>query len=374
MIDRRTWLLAAGAAALTAACTGPPPGKPAPPSVPSQRTSATREPGGPADPKATPDARRLLAWLTALPHRQAKRVVSGQQIGADARADYDTLIHGLTRRSGRTPALVGASFDGYWQQQTVDVLIDHWRAGGLVTLDLHRSNPFQQAADPESYRVAAKAPKNDLTALLADAPPSPARSRWRADLEMLGDIVQELGEAGVTLILRPLHEPNGTWFWWGLDETTGRSESARLFRDMYAYVTDTRGLHNVLWSYSPAKPWDGPRMRFYPGDDVTDIIGPTNYHNDVSLGPDGQTEDITDMLAPNRPLALMEVGSGEPRDGSWQATAIIERIRTRHPRVTMFNCWHGWPGAKVALVEVSDADKLMNDPWVMSLETIDWRG
>jgi mannan endo-1,4-beta-mannosidase len=39
----------------------------------------------------------------------------------------------------------------------------------------------------------------------------------------------------------------------------------------------------------------------------------------------------------------------------------------------MFNCWHGWTNAKVSLAEISNADKLMNDPWVISAENIDWR-
>ncbi|ONI70226.1 hypothetical protein ALI144C_46970 [Actinosynnema sp. ALI-1.44] len=372
-LNRRSLLLAAGAAALTGACTVPATQADKPTLAPSAPVNTNRRPTGPGDPKATPAARELLAWLTALPQRKENRVVSGQQLSADAREDYDKLFHGMTRKFGKTPALLGASFDGYWKKETVGVMIDHWRAGGLVTMELHRPNPFLPKVDPESYRVDLWAPKNDLSALLADAPASPARSRWRADVELLGDIIQQLDEAGVPLILRPFHELNGIWFWWGQDQRTGRSEVVRLYRDLYTYITETRDLHNVLWAYSPARPWDGPRMRFYPGDDIVDIMGPTSYHNVVSFGLDGQVEDISDMLAAQRPMALLEVGSGDPYDGSWKATEIIGKIRTRYPQMTMFNCWHGWVDAKVALVEISETDKLMNDPWVMSLETIDLR-
>ncbi|WP_173137340.1 glycosyl hydrolase [Kibdelosporangium persicum] len=336
--------------------------------------TGTRRPTGPQDPKATADARKILAWMSTLPQRDVKRVVSGQQLSADARIDYDKLFRGMARRYGRTPALIGASFDGYWKKETVPVLIDHWRAGGLVTMELHRPNPFLPKVDPESYRGDLFAPKDDLTALLADAKPSQARSRWRADLELLGDIVQELDEAGVTLILRPFHEANGIWFWWGQDHKTGSSESVRLYRDLHAYLTETRDLHNILWAYSPARPWDAPRMKYYPGDDVIDIMGPTSYLNTVSFAVEGHTEDISDMLAPERPMALLEVGSGEPFDGSWKATEIIDKIRTRYPQMTMFNVWHGWVDAKMALIEISETDTLMNDPWVMSLENLDWRG
>jgi mannan endo-1,4-beta-mannosidase len=380
-VDRRSLLLAAGA--LLAGCTAPsttapPTGKA--PVAPSSMAApqGPRVPTGPADPAATPDARKLLAWLAALPGRAERRVVSGQQITEDAPGDYQRLFRAMNRDIGHSPALIGVSYDGYWNKRIVPVLIDHWRAGGLVALDLHRPNPFLGSGDPESYRIDPVTTKPDLTALLAGAKPSAARSRWRTDMERLGDVMQELAEAGVTVIFRPLHEANGLWFWWGQDEKTQKSASVELYRDIHAYLTQERRLHNILWGYSPAKPWNAPRMRYYPGDDVIDIMGPTIYENTIRFGLDGQTDDISDMTEAGRPMALLEVGSVEPHDGSWDASSIISRIRERYQQLTMFNCWHGWydkgERVKMSLVEVRDTDKLMNDPWVVSLENIDWRG
>jgi mannan endo-1,4-beta-mannosidase len=377
-VDRRTLLRAVAGAALTAGCsvtpstpTGPT-GRPTlAPSVPGG-TSA-RTPSGPADPQATADAKKLLAWLTALPQRDVKRVVSGQQITADAQQDYDRLFTGLQNKTGHKPALIGVSFDGYWNKRIAPVLVEHWKAGGMVALDLHRPNPFLPNVDPESYRIDPSITKPDLRTLLADAKPNPARTRWRADLQQLGDVIQQLSEAGVTVIFRPLHEANGLWFWWGIDEKTETSASAELYRDIYAYITETRKLHNVLWGYSPGKAWNASRMKFYPGDDVIDIMGPTIYENLIRFGLEGQSDDISDMTAAGRPMALLELGSVEPYDGSWDAAAIIEQIRTRYPNLTLFNCWHGWTDVKMALAEIRNADKLMNDPWIISAENIDWR-
>jgi hypothetical protein len=81
------------------------------------------------------------------------------------------------------------------------------------------------------------------------------------------------------VIFRPLHEANGLWFWWGVDDKTQKSASIELYRDLHSYLTEDRKLHNILWGYSPGKPWNAPRMRFYPGDDVIDIMGPTIYEN-----------------------------------------------------------------------------------------------
>jgi mannan endo-1,4-beta-mannosidase len=378
-VDRRSLLLAAGA--FLAGCAAPP--APAPPTnrptlAPSVgRTLGPRTPTGPADPAATADTRKLLAWLTALPDRSERRVVSGQQITADAQGDYERFFRAMNRDIGHSPALIGVSYDGYWNKRIVPVLIDHWRAGGLVALDLHRPNPFLGTNDPESYRIDPAVAKPDLSELLAGAKPSPARSRWRADIERLGDAMQELAEAGVTVIFRPLHEANGLWFWWGVDDKTQKSASIELYRDLYSYLTEDRKLHNILWGYSPGKPWNAPRMRFYPGDDVIDIMGPTIYENTLRFGLDGQSDDISDMTEAGRPMALLEIGSVEPYDGSWDASSIVARIRERYPQLTMFNCWHGWnengERVKMSLVEIRNTDKLMNDPWVVSLENIDWR-
>src|SRR5829696_7835905 len=134
MVDRRTLLLGVAGAALAAGCTVAPPVPTLAPSVPEN--APHRPPAGPSDPRATADARRILAWLTALPQRPARRVVSGQQITADANEDYEHLFNGLARVTGHRPALIGVSYDGYWTERVVPVLIDHWRAGGLVTVDM----------------------------------------------------------------------------------------------------------------------------------------------------------------------------------------------------------------------------------------------
>lgn len=375
-VDRRTLLLAAGAA-LAASCS-PSQEQPPPVARPTLAPSVTgtlthRVPVQPSDPNATAETKQLLSWLTGLPKRDSQRVVSGQQITASAREDYSRLFTGLGRQVGRQPALIGVSFDGYWNSRIVPVLIDHWKAGGLVTIDLHRPNPFLDRADPESYRINSSDPKPDLRALLAGAPPSPARSRWRADMEKLGDIMQELAEAGVVVIFRPLHEANGLWFWWGQDEKTQTSASVELYRDIHTYLTKTRNLHNMLWGYSPAKPWNAPRMKYYPGDEYIDIMGPTIYENTIRFGLEGQSDDISDMTSAKRPMGLLELGSVEPYDGSWDAAGIIEQIRNRYPDLMLFNCWHGWDGVKMSLAEIRNADKLMNDPWIISLENIKWR-
>lgn len=376
-VDRRTLLRAVAGAALTAGCTttGTQITKGTtglPTLAPSVRTTSPRQPSGPSDPQATPDTAKLLAWLTALPQRDSRRVVSGQQISPDAREDYEHSFIGLAKKTGHRPALIGVSFDGYWKDGIVPVLIDHWRSGGMVAMDLHLPNPFLDKVDPESYRIDSEGTKPDLTALLADAKPSAARTRWRTDMERLGDVFEELSDAGVTVIFRPLHEANGLWFWWCQDIKTQTSASKELYRDIYNYVTQTRKLHNILWGYAPAKPWNAPRMKYYPGDDLIDILGPTVYENTIRFGLEGQSDDVSDMLAAARPMTLLELGPITV-DGSWDAGAVIDTIRTKYPFLTLFNTWRSWPGAKVALADVKNSDKLMNDPWIVSAENIDWR-
>ena len=83
---------------------------------------------------------------------------------------------------------------------------------------------------------------------------------------------------------RPLHENTGSWFWWGADHCSP-DEFKALWRYIVEYLRDTKGVHNLLYAYSPgsenkdAKEY-GER---FPGDDLVDLVGVDMY--------DPETED-----------------------------------------------------------------------------------
>lgn len=81
----------------------------------------------------------------------------------------------------------------------------------------------------------------------------------------------------IPVLLRPYHEMNGGWFWWG-----GRTPASyrKLWRITYDYLVKTKGLHNLIFVWSP-NAWhpqgDDVPWNHYPGADVVDVVGVDDY-------------------------------------------------------------------------------------------------
>ncbi|MCE7005494.1 glycoside hydrolase family 26 protein [Kibdelosporangium philippinense] len=331
-----------------------------------------------ADPAATADAQALLRWFKQLPTRDSRRVVVGQQIDDITAASYDHFVEALFKRTAKYPAMIGVMVRDAWTRSESRVLVDHWKRGGLITMDIHPTNPWNPSGGANSAWVKdPKATKPDLRTLLATSDSSPQRNVWRAQLEKMGDLVEELGQAGAVVLLRPLHEGNGSWFWWGQDMSSRKTFARDLYRDVFYYITQTRRLHNVLWVYSPGASWDGPALSYYPGDEYVDMVCPSRYDDDMyMLGErkgESPNDDYKDIVSTGKPLGFGECGPSTKLDGSWDARTIIKRIKENYPAMTYFHCWHGWENKIMELARDKYAEELMNDPWVITRDKVDWR-
>lgn len=71
----------------------------------------------------------------------------------------------------------------------------------------------------------------------------------------------------IPVIVRPFHEMNGNWFWWGNKSTSDYIALYKLFVD---YIRDTKKLNNILYAWSPHR---SLQSSYYPGDNYVDIIG-----------------------------------------------------------------------------------------------------
>ena len=86
----------------------------------------------------------------------------------------------------------------------------------------------------------------------------------------------------IPLIFRPWHEHTGSGFWWGKGNAS-MEEFVALWRFTVEYLRDTKGLHNIIWAYSPDMVHISSRdsyMEYWPGDSYVDILGLDAYDRD----------------------------------------------------------------------------------------------
>lgn len=174
----------------------------------------------------------------------------------------------------------------------------HSARGGIVTLSWHPRNPLTggDAWDISSSEV--------VKSVLEGGQKHEEFILW---LDRAAEFIGSLGD--VPVIFRPWHENIGSWFWWG-GRLCGEEEYKALFRLTYSFMTEEKGLRNIVWCYSPNGPIDaGDYMSRYPGDDVVDIMG-TDIYEYVG---EGTLEDAAAryMYQVKEMLSTLQTLSGE---------------------------------------------------------------
>ena len=148
---------------------------------------------------------------------------------------------------------------------------------------------------------------------------------------------------------------NGDWFWWGKKE--GENGYKKLYRMLFERLVHFHKLNNLIWVYNANEVKENvdPYFKYYPGDDVVDILATDVYRT----GFNKKNYDQILELAGEKPVALGEVG---PVPGP--------EIFEKQPRWTWFMCW-GAPSCKWRQYKefkaVYDSERTLNRgelPWV----------
>ncbi|GAA0250426.1 hypothetical protein GCM10010492_58240 [Saccharothrix mutabilis subsp. mutabilis] len=196
----------------------------------------------PADAGANSKARNLLCYL------RTHSYISGQTDVPDAER-----VQSMT---GRYPAIVAFDFMEYTRGsvQTQSV-IDWFRARkGIVTFQWHWYCP----------RGGNYAAPCDFVPDLTN--PS---SKLRQDVELVVRELKKLGDAGIPVLFRPLHESNNNYMWW-----TKKGPDA--YKQLWRLVFDraqAAGVDNVLWVFNGmASGQSTPLSTWYPGDAYADLV------------------------------------------------------------------------------------------------------
>ncbi len=231
--------------------------------------------------------------------------------------------------------------------------------GGIITMSAHMLNPMTGGLFNEIKGGEVKAILTYQGEVF---------ERFRAHLDLFAQFASEVklpNGQPIPIIFRPFHEHSGSWFWWGKDHCS-EAEFIELFRYTVDYLKETKGLHHLLYAYSPNGHFDNSKayLERYPGDEYIDILGFDMYH-DKPKKEDGWLEafikdcEIIAKIADekNKVGAITEVGirwnadqrglalsnNALPDWYTWLLAAIKENPWARQ-MCYLLNWWNGPKG------------------------------
>jgi mannan endo-1,4-beta-mannosidase len=253
------------------------------------------------DAQATGATARLYAYLSAV--GKSDYVIYGHQNDTHHRrgADYAGSSNSDTKDiTGSiagvvgidTLSLIGDEYPGNlpngnsdYVKGTADVALKAAKEGAIITLSAHLPN----------FDVVSKKPKKaggrwDFQGyspgiLSGDVmkrilPNGDLNGIFTAYLDIIAEFARYLEKEDIPVLFRPLHENNGSWFWWGAANSTPEGYK-NVFRYTVEYLRDKKNVHNFLYVYSPNGAFssaDDYESR-YPGDEFIDIIAFDFYDN-----------------------------------------------------------------------------------------------
>ena len=243
------------------------------------------------DSQATEETQILMNYLTEV---YGNNIISGQQEiyggGNDGNAELEfDWIYNLT---GKYPAIRGFDFMNYnplygWEDGTTNRIIN-WvnDRDGIATGCWHINVPKDftsyKLGDSVDWKSASYKP-TDTNFNTANAV-IPGTKEYQYVKLATADLAEQLlilQENNVPIIFRPYHEAEGNgglngegaWFWWA---SAGAEVYKQLWEMLYTDLTETYGLHNLIWTYNSYVYSTSPA--WYPGDDLVDIVGYDKYN------------------------------------------------------------------------------------------------
>ncbi|MFC8723275.1 glycosyl hydrolase [Kitasatospora sp. NPDC057198] len=302
------------------------------------------------DPRATPEAKSLMKYLTA---NYGKNILSGQQDAA-----HEQWIE---TNVGKAPAVEGLDMMDYTPSrvergttgQDTDNAIAWDKRGGIVAFCWHWNAPSGLIDQPgkEWWRgFYTDSTTFDVQAALAD-PTSNDYKLLLRDIDAIAVQLKRLQDAGVPVIWRPLHEAEGGWFWWG---AKGPEAAKALYRLVHQRLTEVDGIHNLIWQWNSVDP------AWYPGDDVVDMVSADSYPTAGDHGPVALTYDRELALTGDTKVAaLSEVGTVPDPD----------LLRAYRADWSYFVAWAGFE-QDASSNSLDFLKRVYDDPYVVTLDEL----
>ena len=298
-----------------------------------------------------------------------------------------TELGWMKEETGKIPALLGfdlaLSLPNYKEDEQkilAEEFIDYASKGGLVSFCAH----FKSPTNPVPYNYRAEFGGDaEWDAIVTEG--TEINKFFKKDLCQVADFIKILDDAGVPVLWRPLHEVNGSWFWFCIDKAKPRTAAEKivaLWKYIYKVFTEEYGMKNLIWVYSPNIGCNETCMYAYPGDDVVDVVALDWYSSgNYELGSEWGRNDYKAMTATGKPFALGEFGpagdlvtnldkSPEYKFNAVDARDLYARLHKDGLSFAWVLLWSSWARVKISLWNMGGGDVLMNDPSVLDIEKV----
>lgn len=222
-------------------------------------------------------------------------------------SQYTAQAHSIT---GKWPGLWGGELgftatDIANRQTMVNQAKTEWANGSLVNLTWHMCRPDVASCDFDGGVNGSSLSDSEWSQLITDG--TTLNNDYKAKLDTAVPYFQQLKDAGVPVLFRPLHEMNEGWAWWG--GRPGANGSARLYQITHDYL-ESKGLDNIIWVWNvkdtDANGGSGGVSGFYPGDDYVDVATLDPWDHGF---PTSDWYQAMLNVAHGKPVSLAEVGT-----------------------------------------------------------------
>jgi len=343
----------------------------------AKRLAAIR--GRPANPNANEDVHKIVKWLTLLPERKENRFILandiwsyikvGEKKGLDA--GYVRFVESIHEQSGKWLPMIHVSYGDplHAARQNPDYLeqvqrhaIDYWKAGGLVHIHINPNSPFSG----ETYRGPNALENRERIAEVLQ-PGTKANQAWMATLDAYAKLLGELRDNGVVAFWRPLHEMGfDACYWYDWGATRRGDEYIAIWRHMFKYFSEDKKLDNLVWV------WGGGgahSLEMYPGPEYVDMVGFSHYGSETTRSHN----EYEHMLKYGKPVSFTEFGPAGKEEPAYDNLNLIRAVREQYPRMISATYWHSWTGVRTAIADCRNVKALMDHPWVIDRDELDWR-
>jgi len=286
------------------------------------------------NPNATDEAKSLMSYLCDV---YGKNILSGQQeiCGSHNYSASEKEFTYIEELTGEMPAVRGFDFMNYrgnaflWDDKCAERVIEWYNEkNGIPTVCWHWFSPADIGKEAEDSFYTESTTFSISKALTAGTEENAA---LLDDIDYMAGKFQELEDAKVPVLFRPLHEAEGGWFWWGAE---GPQPCIELYRLLYDKFTNEYGLDNIIWVWTSQK-YDTSE-KWYPGDDVVDIVGYDKYNAKDGL-PNGSAISSTFYslvrLTNGNKLITMSENDTIPR---------VSNLINEEAGWLYFCPWYGW--------------------------------